>query len=396
MASRSSSKGKRKATPTQNNNVAKKKKKKSNANHTSTPDNRTVRVSRQNSVRSLNRVHSSFAMRHRSTMEDSHHSKLQKSLRQLEESEHTGRQALYREEDHTVRVSLLPLFTLWSGLQHTAATLADRERLLDKRLQEEAEGHLGQARRVDELEEANRALREENHWLLLKLKETANEAERNFRDRQQHKIWFQNKLAELESKSEAVVVNLQRIESDSEYTLVKLKKELNRKVDQYFSTVSASIKKPPPHTGEDATLDELERSVHAAEKELQKQRDRLTTLILDLNVRESVLFDPSLYPILHPHNTDSNDRQDQLSLPFQPTEKTYEEEYDRYYSQNNNSNHTNGMVRSIHSNYPLPFREKLRNIENKDQLLNLLDVVSFHEGVVATVGKVLYIIESNE
>jgi hypothetical protein len=50
---------------------------------------------------------------------------------------------------------------------------------------------------------------------------------------------------------------------------------------------------------------------------------------------------------------------------------------------------------TMHSNLPTQYRTELRKME-KDQLLNLLDVLSFQDGVVDTVGKAIYVVTESQ
>lgn len=50
---------------------------------------------------------------------------------------------------------------------------------------------------------------------------------------------------------------------------------------------------------------------------------------------------------------------------------------------------------TMHTNFPAKYREDLRKL-NKDHLLNVMDVLSFQDGVVETVGKALFVLNEGE
>lgn len=52
-------------------------------------------------------------------------------------------------------------------------------------------------------------------------------------------------------------------------------------------------------------------------------------------------------------------------------------------------------AKTIHSNLPALYRKQLR-LQSKEQLLNLIDVLSFEDGIVECVGRALYAVDPNK
>lgn len=126
------------------------------------------------------------------------------------------------------------------------------------------------------------------------------------------------------------------------YDVDRMKKELTR----YIDVACAHIRTPQYNSA----LRSLQEAVSVVKSEIQLKHDELEKMILSIGAEDTFK--------LHTNRTDIDDIENEMTM---------------------------------HSNFPVKFRDGLRRL-NCDQLLNVLDVLSFNNGTVETVGKALFVI----
>ncbi|CAM72730.1 conserved hypothetical protein [Leishmania infantum JPCM5] len=143
---------------------------------------------------------------------------------------------------------------------------------------------------------------------------------------------YARKLARTDVENDAVRAKVEAALHASTLDVERMKRELSHRID----IACASIRTPRYNTSMGALRD----LVQQAQEEVQRHHDELTRLVVSIGAKDTFLKHES---------------------------------------------------ETMHSNLPSAYRTELRKME-KDQLLNLLDVLSFQEGVVDTIGKAIYII----
>lgn len=143
---------------------------------------------------------------------------------------------------------------------------------------------------------------------------------------------YARKLARSDVENDAVRAKVEAALHASTLDVERMKRELSHRID----IACASIHTPRYNT----SMEALRELVQQVQVEVQQHHDELTRLVVSIGAKDTFL---------------------------------------RHESE------------TMHSNLPSAYRTELRKME-KDQLLNLLDVLSFQEGVVDTVGKAIYII----
>ncbi|GET93488.1 hypothetical protein, conserved [Leishmania tarentolae] len=144
------------------------------------------------------------------------------------------------------------------------------------------------------------------------------------------------KLARTDVENDAVRAKVEAALHSSILDVERMKRELSHRID----IACASFRTPRYNS----SMEALRELVQQSQEEVQRHHDELTRLLVSIGAKDTFL---------------------------------------RHESE------------TMHSNLPTIYRTELRKME-KDQLLNLLDVLSFQEGVVDTVGKAIYIITETQ
>ncbi|AIO02540.1 hypothetical protein LPMP_354050 [Leishmania panamensis] len=147
---------------------------------------------------------------------------------------------------------------------------------------------------------------------------------------------YARKLARNDVENDTMRAKVQAALHASTLDVERIKRELGRRID----IACASIRTPHYNT----SMEAIRELVQQAQEEVQRHHDELTKLVVSIGAKETFLKDEA---------------------------------------------------DTMHSNLPSQYRSELRKME-KDQLLNILDVLSFQEGVVDTVGKAIYIITESQ
>ncbi|KAH9598028.1 hypothetical protein LSM04_001448 [Trypanosoma melophagium] len=179
-------------------------------------------------------------------------------------------------------------------------------------------------------------LRVENATLRSLLDEKKIELEEKVTEAQNLKDKISRRLTRFEVENESLKAEVQAALQTNQLDLDRMKRELAHRLD----VATASLRTPKYDTAL-RSMQELARSV---QEEIQEHHDILSKLIVSIGAQDTFL----------------RDRSD-----------------------------------SMHSNFPTRYRDELRKLD-KDHLLNLLDVLSFHDAVVETVGKALYVLQQSE
>ncbi|KAG5490287.1 hypothetical protein JKF63_00407 [Porcisia hertigi] len=143
---------------------------------------------------------------------------------------------------------------------------------------------------------------------------------------------YAHKVARTDVDNDEMRARVQATLRTSMLDVERMKGELSRRID----IACAAIRTPSYNT----SLEAMQELVQQVREEVQHHHDELTKLVVSIGAKDTFLKS----------NTDT-----------------------------------------MHTNLPSLYRAELRKLE-KDQLLNLLDVLSFQEGVVDTVGKAIYVI----
>nr|CCC95596.1 unnamed protein product [Trypanosoma congolense IL3000] len=142
------------------------------------------------------------------------------------------------------------------------------------------------------------------------------------------------RLARFEVDCEALRTEVQSVLKTSHLNVERMKQELSHRLD----VATASLRTPKY----DTALRSMQELVQSVRDEIQEHHDTLSKLIVSIEAQD----------------TFARDKSD-----------------------------------SMHTNLPARYRDELRKLDN-DKLLNLLDILSFHDSVVETVGKSLYVIKT--
>lgn len=179
-------------------------------------------------------------------------------------------------------------------------------------------------------------LKAENASLHERLEEKKLEVDKKTSEMEVMRGGFARKLARFEMENENMKAEVQATLRSSELDVDRMKKELGHRID----IACASIRTPQYAT----SMGAMQEHVKEAQREVQQHRDVLSKLILSIGARDTFLQDES---------------------------------------------------ETMHTNLPSKYRTELQKME-KDQLLIMLDVLSFQEGVVETVGKGLYVMSQTQ
>ncbi|CCW61180.1 unnamed protein product, partial [Phytomonas sp. EM1] len=144
------------------------------------------------------------------------------------------------------------------------------------------------------------------------------------------------KVARVDVDTENLKAKAERVLLEATLDVEGMKKELLKRID----IASAHLRTPQYGTA----LRSIRVLAEQTQKEVQRHHDSLTELILSIEAK---------------------------------------------------SNLAKFVSATMHSGIPPEYRKKLRQMSN-DKLLNILDVLSFQEGVVDCIGKVLYALEESE
>jgi hypothetical protein len=147
---------------------------------------------------------------------------------------------------------------------------------------------------------------------------------------------FARKLARSDVENDTTRAEVQATLHASALDVERIKRELAHRID----IACASIRTPRYNT----SLEEMRELTRQVQAEIQQHHDELTKLVVSIGAKDTFL------------KNDSD---------------------------------------TMHSNLPTQYRTELRKME-KDQLLNLLDVLSFQDGVVDTVGKAIYVVTESQ
>ncbi|KAG5488814.1 hypothetical protein JIQ42_00431 [Leishmania sp. Namibia] len=147
---------------------------------------------------------------------------------------------------------------------------------------------------------------------------------------------YARRLARTDVENEAVRAKVEATLLTSTLDVERIKRELSKRID----IACASIRTPQYNT----SMESMRQLVQQVQEEVQRHHDELTKLVVSIGAKDTFFRDDA---------------------------------------------------DTMHSNLPSQYRTELRKLE-KDQLLNLLDVLSFQEGVVDTVGKAIYVITETQ
>ncbi|CAM44171.1 conserved hypothetical protein [Leishmania braziliensis MHOM/BR/75/M2904] len=147
---------------------------------------------------------------------------------------------------------------------------------------------------------------------------------------------YARKLARNDVENDTMRAKVQAALHASTLDVERIKRELGRRID----IACSSIRTPHYNT----SMEAIRELVQQAQEEVQRHHDELTKLVVSIGAKETFI---------------------------------------------------KNEADTMHSNLPSQYRSELRKME-KDQLLNILDVLSFQEGVVDTVGKAIYIITESQ
>ncbi|CCW69237.1 unnamed protein product [Phytomonas sp. Hart1] len=153
----------------------------------------------------------------------------------------------------------------------------------------------------------------------------------------QHSIFmFAQQAARLDVDTENLKTRTQRVLMEATLDVSGMKKELMQRID----IASAYLRTPQYGTA----LRSMQILTEQTQKEIQQHHDTLSELVMSIEAKKNL---------------------------------------------------AKFISATMHSKIPSIYRKKLRQMNN-DKLLNILDVLSFQEGVVDCIGKVLYALEESE
>lgn len=187
---------------------------------------------------------------------------------------------------------------------------------------------------VDEIQ----VLRSENAALRDRLEDRTLELERKVADVEVLRNTIARKLARAEVDNDNMRAQVQRVIQNTTLDVDRMKKELTHRIEICCSAIRT------PKYG--TALRSMQDLVSQVQEEIQEHRDVLCKLIVSIGAKDTFKKNPD----------DSE---------------------------------------TMHSNFPAKYRGDLRKL-NKDHLLNVMDVLSFQDGVVETVGKALFVLNEAE
>lgn len=181
-------------------------------------------------------------------------------------------------------------------------------------------------------------LRDENTALRDRLENRALELEKKVGEVEILRNTIARKLAKVEVDNEAMRAKVQRVIQSANLDVERMKKELTHRIE----ICCAAIRTPKYGTA----LRSMQDLVAQVQHEIQEHRDVLCKLVVSIGAKDTFKRSPD-------------------------------------------------ESETMHSNFPTQYRSDLRKL-NKDHLLNVLDVLSFQDGVVETVGKALFVLNETE
>lgn len=181
-------------------------------------------------------------------------------------------------------------------------------------------------------------LRHENTALRDRLENRALELEKKVGEVEILRNTIARKLAKVEVDNEAMRAQAHRVIQSAHLDVERMKKELTHRIEICCSSIRT------PKYG--SALRAMQDLVAQVQHEIQEHRDVLCKLIVSIGAKDTFKRSPD-------------------------------------------------ESETMHSNFPIQYRADLRKL-NKDHLLNVLDVLSFQDGVVETVGKALFVLNESE
>ncbi|KAK7200481.1 hypothetical protein NESM_000102900 [Novymonas esmeraldas] len=279
------------------------------------------------------------------------------SMEALQEQEQTQRHGTEVEEELELD-TFRPVYNvlLMEMVRTQVEQVNRRQRALNEMLETfKEEGTLGgggvglrDEQQIDTLVERLRArlqsdgaselqtLRSRNSNLQHSLDEATLALEKKNSEMEVLRVNYARKLARTDVENDTMRAEVQATLHASTLDVERIKRELGHRID----IACASIRTPRYNT----SMEAMRELVQQAQEEVQRHHDELTKLIVSIGAKDTFLKDEA---------------------------------------------------DTMHSNLPAQYRTQLRRME-KDQLLNLLDVLSFQDGVVDTVGKAIYVITESQ
>ncbi|KEG11155.1 hypothetical protein DQ04_02921020 [Trypanosoma grayi] len=144
------------------------------------------------------------------------------------------------------------------------------------------------------------------------------------------------KLMRFEVECDSLKAEVQSALQTNQLDVDRMKRDLGHRLD----VATASLRTPKY----DTALRSMQDLVSSVQEEIQEHHDTLSKMIVSIGAQDTFLRDKS---------------------------------------------------DSMHTNFPTRYRDELRKLD-KDHLLNLLDVLSFHDTTVETVGKALYVLQKTK
>ncbi|RNF23794.1 uncharacterized protein Tco025E_02767 [Trypanosoma conorhini] len=265
--------------------------------------------------------------------------------------ETTQRLALEKEEDST-RESFLPDYNLlvMNIVRSQLAVVNERQQCLNDTFKAMRAHGLQLASGQDpnaaidmlrlqlqaEMQKQMDDIRVENGSLRGLLDEKKIELEEKTAEIQGLRDKVNRRLMRFEVESESLKAEVQSVLQTNQLDVDRMKRDLGHRLD-----VATATLRTPKY---DTALRSMQEIVQSVQEEIQEHHDTLSKLIVSIGAQDTFLRDKS---------------------------------------------------DSMHTNFPTRYRDELRKLD-KDHLLNLLDVLSFHDAVVETVGKALYVLQKSE
>lgn len=275
------------------------------------------------------------------------------SVELLEERYAQGRNAIIAEEEFELH-NYSPLYNvlMLEMVQSQVEEMTRRQRQLAEAVQllrdegipvadddtvEQITEKLRQKLHSDTTSDLQR-LRDENTTLRDRLEYRALELEKKVGEVEVLRNTIAKKMAKVEVDNDAMRAQVQRTIQNANLDVDKMKKELTHRIEICCS----SIRTPKYGTA----LRSMQDLVAQVQHEIQEHRDVLCKLIVSIGAKDTFK-----------RGVDDSE--------------------------------------TMHSNFPTQYRVDLRKL-NKDHLLNVMDVLSFQDGVVETVGKTLFVLNEAE
>lgn len=257
-------------------------------------------------------------------------------LERLLEAEAPERNAIEVEEELARESNLYPVYHLVVVhlVQSVISGLDRRQAAMAASLQEVQQGSLPALAREAQLREEVG----ETRALQQQLAASQMECEKRAAELEVLRTQLARESARAEVARQEERDRVQAALTTTTIDLQTMKQQLARRIDAACSAV-----RTPQY---ESQLRSLQEVAAAAQAEVQAHHDALTKLILSIGARETFARDGE-------------------------------------------------GVSSMHSNFPVAYRQSLRRL-SKDQLINVLDALSFTEGVVEIVGRAVYVLDAGE